>query len=151
VNTQDPQWRQPRQDYPPAGYPQSGYPPAGAPNNAPYGTPYGTPYNQQYAQQPAAYRVAQPRVVKNPLATRALIYGIISFVLFVAVFFTNYIILATFGLYAIYYAIRGLALATRLPGHKGIIPSIFGLLLSVLSVLGTIGIIILNAMLSASH
>jgi len=89
--------------------------------------------------------------VKNPLATRALIYGIISFVLFVAIFFTNFIVLATFGLYAIYYAIRGLILATKLPGHKGIVSSVFGLLLSVLSVLGTLGIIVLDAMLASGH
>src|SRR6185312_11858978 len=98
LNYQDPQWAPPRQGYPPAG------------------APYNTPYAQQ---QP--YAKVQPRAVKNPLATRALIYGIVSFVLFVAIFFTNYIILATFGLYAIYYAIRGLIYATKLPGHKGMI------------------------------
>lgn len=149
MNRQDPQWGQPQQGYPPNGYPSAGYPASGyPPNNAPYAQPYG----QQYAQQPAYYAVPQPRpAVKNPLATRALIYGIISFVLFVAIFFTNYIVLATFGLYAIYYAIRGLILATKLPGHKGIVLSVFGLLLSLLSVLGTLGIIILDAMLATGH
>lgn len=144
MNRQDPQWGQTPQGYPPNGYPPTGSPP----NNAPYGAPYG----QQYAQQPAYYASPQPRpAAKNPLATRALIYGIISFVLFVAIFFTNFIVLATFGLYAIYYAIRGLILATKLPGHKGIVSSIFGLLLSVLSVLGTLGIIVLDAMLASGH
>ncbi|MGE5335690.1 MAG: hypothetical protein ACM3N4_13390 [Nitrososphaerota archaeon] len=137
MSTQDPQWTSPSQGYPPPGAP---YPPYAQPQ-APY--PQYPPY-AQYAQP-------QQRAVKNPLATRALIYGIISFVLFVAIFFTNYIILATFGLYAIYYAIRGLIYATKLPGHKGIIPSIVGLLLSILSVLGTIGVIALNAMLAAGH
>ena len=135
MNYQDPQWAPPRQ----------GYPPAGAPYNTPYAPP--SPYTAQ--QQP--YAKMQPRAVKNPLATRALIYGIVSFVLFVAIFFTNYIILATFGLYAIYYAIRGLIYATKLPGHKGMIPSIFGLLLSVLAVLGTLGVIVLNAMVATGH
>lgn len=144
MNRQDPQWGQPPQGYPPNGYPPNRYPP----NNAPYAQPYG----QQYAQQPAYYAAPQPRpAAKNPLAIRALIYGIISFILFVAIFFTNYIVLATFGLYAIYYAIRGLILATKLPGHKGIVPSVFGLLLSLLSVLGTLGIIVLDAMLATGH
>ena len=132
MNYQDPQWAPPRQGYPPAG------------------AQYGAQYPQQQAYY-GAQPVAKPRAVKNPLATRALIYGIVSFVLFVAIFFTNYIILATFGLYAIYYAIRGLIYASKLPGHKGMIPSIFGLLLSVLAVLGTLGVIVLNAMVATGH
>lgn len=149
MSTQDPQWGRPPQNYPPQqGYPSQGYPPQqGYP---PAGAQYGSPYPQQqayYGGQP----VAKPRAVKNPLATRALVYGIISFVVFVAIFFTNFIILATWGLYAIYYAIRGLVLATKLPGHKGIVPSVVGLLLSILSLLGTIGVIALNAMLSSGH
>lgn len=90
----------------------------------------------------------KPRTVENPLAMRALVYGIISFVLFVAIFFTNFIVLATFGLYAIYYAIRGLIYATKIPGHRGIVPSVIGLFLSISSVLGTLGVIVLDAMLT---
>ena len=167
LNTQDPRYTPSPQEYPPYGGQQQYNPQYNAPQQ--YGPPHGQQYGgaqqqysphygapqQQYASPyaPAAQYAPQPqqyaprRAVKNPLATRALIYGIISFVLFVAIFFTSYIVLATFGLYAIYYAIKGLIYANKLPGHKGMIPAIFGLLLSVLSVLGTLGVIALNAML----
>jgi hypothetical protein len=146
VNTQDPRWGQPSQGYPPQQYPPQQYSPQGQ-----YGQPPAQYSNPSYGQPAYGYAQPQRPAVKNPYATRALIYGIVSFVLLVALFFTNYIFLGTFGIYAIYYAIKGLILTSKLPGHKGIVAATIGLVLSVLSVLGTIGVIILSATLSASH
>jgi len=179
LNTQDPRWSPPPQGYPPqpGQYPPAdgsqqphygqqygqGQYGQGQYGQGQYGGQYAPqPPQGQYAQpqqympyaqpgQPGQYAAVKQPAVNNPYATRALIYGVISLVLLIALFFTNYIFLGTFGLYAIYYAIRGLILSSRLPGHKGIVVAAIGLILSVLSVLGTIGVIILSAMLSASH
>ncbi len=142
MNGQDPRWTQGPHLYPP---------PQAYPHQGQYSQPPSSDRHMTFGNQP--YYDVQPQrpAVKNPYATRALIYGIVSFVLLVALYFTNYIFLGTFGIYAIYYAIKGLILTSKLPGHKGIVAATIGLVLSVLSVLGTIGVIILSAELSASH
>jgi hypothetical protein len=96
-----------------------------------------------YAQMP-------PHLIKNPYATRSLIYGILSFIAMLVSLFSTTVWIGLVGLYAIYYSFKGISLANKLPGRKGLAPSIIGLVLSILGVVGTIGIIILSAVLRAS-
>lgn len=106
-------------------------------------SPYSNPYPYAQGQQRPA---TATQVVKNPWATRALIYGILSIVLVGVLIFTNYIFVGLAGLYAIYYGIRGISYSTKLPGNKGLAMSIIGLVLSIIGVLGTIGVLILSAL-----
>lgn len=93
MNGQDPRWTQGPHLYPP---------PQAYPHQGQYGQPPSSDRHMTFGNQP--YYDVQPQrpAVKNPYATRALIYGIVSFVLLVALYFTNYIFLGTFGIYAIY-------------------------------------------------
>lgn len=141
--------------YPPQ-YPRN--PQGGAPNQYPphYSQQYPPQYPQggqpQYPPYPQA-PYGQPRMttqgranVSNPLATRSLIYGILSIVAVAIAVFTGRLIIGAVGIYAIYYAIRGLSYAGKLPGNQGIASSVIGLILSSLAVLATIGLLILSAL-----
>ncbi len=147
---QYPQGGQPQ--YPQGGQPQ--YPQGGQPQYQPYPqAPYGqaAPSSQYPYNAPGQPRVAtQARTVSNPWATRALIYGILSIVALGIAFFTGYIFLGLAGFYAIYYAIRGMSYSRRLPGATGLAQAIIGLILSIIGVLGTIGLLILSAVANSS-
>jgi hypothetical protein len=84
--------------------------------------------------------------VTNPFASRALVYGILSIVAVVVALFTDYLFIGAVGLYAVYYAIKGMSYSRRLPGNKGLVQAIIGLILSVIGVLATIGLIVLLAL-----
>jgi len=140
-----PQYPRNRQGSAPYQYPQGGQPQYPPYQQAPYGqaapsNQYG--YNAQGRGQPRQGRAN----VSNPWATRSLIYGILSIVLIIVGFFIGRIFIGLIGLYAIYYAIRGLSYANRLPGNQGIASSVIGLILSSLAVLATIGLLILSAL-----
>jgi hypothetical protein len=119
--------------YPP--YPQGPYPQSGAPNQYPY---------QGQGQSRVATQARGG--ASNPFASRALVYGIISIVALGISFFTGYFYIGLAGLYAIYYAIRGISVSRRLPDNKGLGQAITGLILSIIGVTGTIGLIIVYAL-----
>lgn len=143
---QYPQGGQPQ--YPPQ-YQQQQYPPQYPPQyqQPPYGqaaAPSQQPYYAQ-GQHPAVGTMAQQKAT-NPWAVRALIYGILSMVALGLALFTSYFYVGFAGLYAIYYSIRGMSYSRRLPGNKGLAMAIVGLVLSIIGVLGTIGVLILSAL-----
>jgi len=116
-------------------YPQPQYPPTPA-----YPPQYAQPqYGQpQYAQQPNPAQYNPPAVpVKetNAYARQAIILGGVSLVISIVAFFFGYYVVGLLALYAIYASIRGLVAAFGLRTHAGLVSSIFGLFLSLLSLL----------------
>jgi hypothetical protein len=150
-NPQDPYGQNP---YGQPQYPQNPYgqPPSGQPGYPPqYGQQYGQPYPPNPYGQPMQGYIpvgvqapARPKET-NPYAGQAIIYGAISLVVVIVAFFLNYYIVGFLALYAVYAGIRGLIVGIQKPTRPGIFLSIAGLLMSLLSVLITLGIIILSA------
>ena len=111
--------------------PQSGaapyapqYPYQPQPGAAPYPQQY--PYQPQYPYPPQQFGAIQ----RNPRASRAMIYGILSIVLGVLTLATlvGYAGLIT-GTFAIIYGFIGLNRAKRLPGNVGRAQAIVGIVL----------------------
>ena len=124
--------------YPPNQY---GQPQGGQPAYPPqYGQP---PQPNAYGQPMPGYPYAQPQAPArpketNPYARQAIIYGVLALVVVIVAFFLNYYIVGVLALYAVYAGIRGIIVGIQKPTHPGLILSIVGLLLSLLSVLITI-------------
>ena len=151
--------------YPPQGGPPNQYPP----QYPPYGQPgQSSQYPGQYPNQPASYAQpgqpsqypyaqqgypGQPMVAtqappkeENTYARQSLIYGGVSLVLVIVLAFFGYWRLGFLAIFAVIYGIIGLVRAIRLPRHTGLVASIFGILLSILSLLLTVGILILSSL-----
>ncbi|HEX3272028.1 MAG TPA: hypothetical protein VHR15_15365 [Ktedonobacterales bacterium] len=113
-------------------YPQPQYPPTPA---------YPPQYAQPQAQPPYPGQYSPPAVpVKenNAYASQSLLWGGISLAISIVGFFFGFYVIGVLGLYAIYLSIRGLIRAFGLRTHAGLISSVFGLFLSVLSLLVTL-------------
>src|SRR5262245_60442654 len=95
---------------------------------------------QQHGQQPNPAQFSQPGVPKesNSYASQALIWGGISLAVAIAGFFLGFYGIGVLGLYATYLSIRGLITAFGLRTYAGLISSIFGLFMSLLSLLVTL-------------
>ena len=124
-------------------YPQypGGPPQPGAPQYSQPPYPPTPAYPPQYAQPQAQQQYAAPAATvkeRNAYATQSLVVGGISLVISIVAFFFGYYIVGVLGLYAIYLSIRGLVTAFGLRTHAGLIASIFGLFLSLLSLLVTL-------------
>jgi hypothetical protein len=127
----------PQSGYPAQGQypPQPGYPPqAGYPPQPPYGyppqpgaqyAPYGMP---QPGQPPAA-----PAKARNPMARTALWYGIASLAINIVGLFIGFYLTGILAVFGIYYGIRAVSRASRLPGNAGIGLAVTGIVLCVLS------------------
>src|SRR5262249_7267217 len=151
-----PPYQQGQYGQPPAGQPPAGQPPYGQPQYPPnpYGQPqqYGQPqpYGQPpYGQAMPGYPYAQPQAPARPTETnayavQAISYGAIALVVVVVAAILGYYIVGFLALYAVYAGIRGLIVGIQKPTHPGLILSILGLVMSLLAVLLTLGIIILN-------
>ncbi len=121
----------PQQGYAQPGYaPQPGYPPA-AYGQQPYAQP---PMHGAPAASPFAGAQARPKA-RNPLATRALIYGALSLGVNIVGLFLGYFLTGIAAAFTIYYSIRALVYAGKLPGKEGTGAAIAGLVLAVLSLL----------------
>ena len=111
-------------------YPQPPYPPTPA-----YPPQYAQPQYGQ-APNPAQYRPpAVPVKENNPYAGRALVVGIVTFIIAVVAFFLGYAAAGVLALYGVYLSIRGLITAFGLRTHAGLVSSIFGLMFSILGLL----------------
>jgi hypothetical protein len=114
-------------------YPQPPYPPTPA---------YPPQYAQQpYGQQPYPGQYSPPAVPikeNNAYASQALLWGGISLFISIVGFFVGFYLIGLLALYAIYASVRGLIAAFGLRMHAGLIPSIFGLFFSLLSLLVTL-------------
>lgn len=86
-------------------------------------------------------------VVRNRYAQSALLYGAISLAANIAGLFFGFYLTGILGVYALYVGIRGLVLAMRLPGNKGIWFAIGGTVMAILSLL----ISVLGYVAIASH
>jgi hypothetical protein len=113
-------------------YPQPPYPPTPA---------YPPQYAQPQAQPPYPGQYSPPAVPakeKNIYASQALLWGGIALVISIIGLFVGFYLIGFLALYAIYASVRGLIAAFGLRTHAGLIPSIFGLFFSVLSLLVTL-------------
>lgn len=120
----------PQPGYAPPGYPlQPGYPPQPG---------YGHPYAQAQMPMPGASpfpgAVGRPKA-QNPLATRALVYGALSLGANIVGLFIGFYLTGIAAAFTIYYSIRALVYAGKLPGKEGTGPAIAGLVLALLSLL----------------
>jgi hypothetical protein len=130
---ENPNPQYPNPQYPNPQYPNPQYPPTPA-----YPPGYAQPpYGQQ--PNPAQYRPpAVPVKETNVYARQAIIWGGVSLVISIIAFFFGYYFVGILALYAIYASIRGLVAAFGLRTHAGLVSSIFGLLISLLSLLVTL-------------
>lgn len=71
-----------------------------------------------------------PALPRNPYASTALLYGVVSVGITIGAALLGYYAFGLLSLYSLYFGIRGVATASHLRGHTGLIPSILGLLLS---------------------
>jgi hypothetical protein len=109
-------------------YPQPQYPPTPAYPPQYAQPPYGQPPN------PAQYRPpAVPAKEVNAYAGRALVYGVVIFILSIILVFLGRPLIGIIAAYTIYLGIRGLTTAASLRTHPGVVQSIFGLILGVLA------------------
>jgi hypothetical protein len=118
----------PQPSYQPAGYAQPAYPPQAA-------APYGAYAPQQPMQAPAA---APARKARNPMARAALVYGILSLGANIVGLFFGFYLTGILAVFAIYYGIRAIVYAMRLPGKAGLGLAITGIVLSGLSLAITV-------------
>jgi hypothetical protein len=119
--------------YPQPQYPQPQYPPTPAYPPQYAQPPYGQPPNPAQYSPPAV-----PVKEVNAYARQAIILGGVSLVISIVAFFFGYYVVGLLALYAIYASIRGLVAAFGLRTHAGLVSSIFGLFLSLLSLLVTL-------------
>lgn len=118
--------------YPPPGAPQAGYPPYP-----------GQGYQQQGMYPPSGQ--SPYGQMKNNRATRALIYGIIAFVISgISLFSSVGVIIGVSGVFAIIYGIQGLKIAKRYPGIGGKGKSIAGIVLGAIGIFFILLILVLN-------
>jgi hypothetical protein len=71
-----------------------------------------------------------PAAPHNPYASTALLYGVISTAIAIGAALLGYYAFGLLSLYALYFAVRGVATGMRLRGHAGLVASLLGLLLS---------------------
>jgi hypothetical protein len=150
----DPYAQNPYGQNPQTPYQQNPYgqPPSGQPGYPPqytqqYGQPYPpNPYGQpMQGYMPVGVRAPARPKETNEYAVQAISFGAIALVVVVVAAFLGYYIVGFLALYAVYAGIRGLIVGIQKPTHPGLILSILGLLMSLLSVLLTVGIIVLSA------
>ena len=80
-------------------------------------------------RSPAARPPAVPAKETNFYAGRALVYGVVIFILSIVLVFVGRPLVGIIAAYTIYLGIRGLATATSLRTHTGVVQSLIGLIL----------------------
>jgi hypothetical protein len=78
------------------------------------------------------------------MARTALVYGGISLGINIVAFFLGYYIVGLLAVYAIYYGIRALISASRLPGNPGIGMAVGGTIMAFLSLCLTVAELVLR-------